>query len=93
MQGRNAEPVTSGLTTTERCNRNFRDYRSVVPVVILITTMDSLRRMVQQIAVTAIIQRPGRLQGSIIIKQLSGLTGNILMFHVRNVINRKVKVQ
>jgi hypothetical protein len=93
MQGRDAEPVTSDLTTPEQCNRNFRDYQSPVPVAIMITTMDSLRRMVQPTAKTAIIQRPGRLQGSIIIKQLSGLTGNMLMFHVRNVINRKMKVQ
>jgi hypothetical protein len=43
----------------------------------LITTMGSLRKMVQQPAMTAIIQRTGRLQVSITIKQPSGLTGNI----------------
>jgi hypothetical protein len=55
--------------------------------------MGSLKRMVQPTAMTAIVQRPGRLQGSIIIKRLSGLTGNILMFPARNVTNPGKKVQ
>jgi hypothetical protein len=87
MKARNAEPVTSGPTTAERCSRNFRDYRSVVQVAMLTIIMGSLRRTVQQTAKTVMIRRTGRLQGLITIRLLSGSTGNMSMFRARNAIN------
>jgi hypothetical protein len=93
MKSRNAEPVTSDLTRPGKCNRSFQDYLSAAQIAILIIIMGNSKRTVQQTALTAIIQRDGRLQGSITIKQLSGLTGNMLMFPVRIAINRKMKVQ
>jgi len=93
MKSRNAEPVTSDPTKPGQCNRSFQDYRSAAQIAILIIIMGSLRRMVQQTAMTAILQRAGRLKGSITIKQLSGLTANMLMFHVRIAISRKMRIQ
>jgi hypothetical protein len=93
MKSRNAEPVTSDLTRPGQCNRSFQDYLSAARIAILIIIMGNSKRTVQQTALTAIIQRAGRLQGSITVKQLSGLTGNMLMFPVRIAINRKMKVQ
>jgi hypothetical protein len=91
MKSRNAEPVTSDPTTPGQCNRNSPDYLSAAQIAILIIITGSLRRTVQQIAMTAIPQRAGWLQGSITIRQLSGLTANISMFPVRIAINRKMK--